>query len=100
MKKEKITRVTLVGFVAALVVTQPAETQPAGNSLAIVHAHVVDVRSGSVTPDATIVVRDGRIVSIGREAAPADLRVVDVRGLHILPGLIDAHTHISTLRAA
>jgi imidazolonepropionase-like amidohydrolase len=77
-----------------------AAQQPAATSFAIVHANAVDVRTGAVTPEATIVVRDGKIISVGPGAAPSGLRVVDARGLHVLPGLIDAHTHISNLRAA
>ena len=42
-----------------------------------------------------LVVEDGRIASLG--AAPAardDDRVVDLRGAHVLPGLVDAHVHL------
>jgi imidazolonepropionase-like amidohydrolase len=91
---------TLALLIAAVPVLLSAQAPPATTSLAIIHANVVDVRSGSVASDATIVVRDGRIASIGSGAAPAGLRVVDAHGLHVLPGLIDAHTHMSNLRAA
>jgi imidazolonepropionase-like amidohydrolase len=88
-------------FAAALAVPVVlAAQQPATTSFAIVHANAVDVRTGAITPDATIVVREGKLASVGPGAAPSGLRVVDVRGLHVLPGLIDAHTHISNLRAA
>ena len=40
----------------------------------------------------TVVVRDGRIVSVGAQA-PADLPVVDGDGKTLLPGLVDAHVH-------
>jgi imidazolonepropionase-like amidohydrolase len=91
---------TLALLIAAVPVLLSAQAPPATTSLAIIHANVVDVRSGSVASDATIVVRDGRIASIGSGAAPAGLRVVNAHGLHVLPGLIDAHTHMSNLRAA
>jgi len=77
-----------------------AQAPPDSTSLAIVHANVVDVRNGSVLPDATIVVRDGRIASVGSGVPTSGLRIVDARGLYVLPGLIDAHTHIANLRAA
>lgn len=41
----------------------------------------------------TVVVRDGRIFSIGGRA-PRGLRVIDGRGRTLLPGLIDAHGHV------
>ena len=48
--------------------------------------------------DQTIIVADGRIVSISptraRASSSATRRVVDVRGKFIVPGLIDAHTHL------
>ena len=90
-----IMRIMLAAAVAMPVVL--AGQQPAATSFAIVHANAVDVRTGAITPDATIVVRDGKIASVGPGAAPPGLRVVDARGLHVLPGLIDAHTHISNL---
>ncbi len=38
-------------------------------------------------------IRDGVIVSLGDTAAPATLEI-DARGRHVLPGGVDAHTHI------
>jgi imidazolonepropionase-like amidohydrolase len=68
--------------------------------LALVHANVVDVRAGRVIPGATVVLRDGRIASIGAEAPPAGVKTIDVRGRHLVPGLMDAHTHLASLDAA
>lgn len=66
---------------------------------ALVNANVVDVRDGRVTPNATIVLRDGRIASIGAGPAPAGVRVLDLKGKYVLPGLIDAHTHADNFAA-
>ena len=48
-------------------------------------------------PDAVVVVRDGRIVSVGSgtAAVPAGAEVVDLRRYTGLPGLVDLHTHIT-----
>lgn len=53
-----------------------------------------------VTPDgaltAHLLVRDGRIAGItngGADELPPARQVLDVRGLYVLPGLIDAHVH-------
>ena len=44
--------------------------------------------------DADMLVRDGKIVAVGRELeAPAGAVVVDGRGKHVTAGLIDAHSH-------
>jgi imidazolonepropionase-like amidohydrolase len=72
---------------------------PAAGALALIHANLLNVRDGRVTANATIVVRDGRIESIGAGAAPAGVTVIDLKGKYVLPGLIDAHTHASDLAA-
>ena len=69
-------------------------------SLALVHARVLDVRTGAVSAEATLVLRNGRIASVSTEAPPAGLDVIDVRGKVVVPGLIDAHAHVADLRGA
>ncbi len=49
-------------------------------------------------PNATVVVRGGRIVCAGARAdcpVPAGVETIDVRGKYVGPGLIDAHVHYS-----
>jgi imidazolonepropionase-like amidohydrolase len=67
---------------------------------ALVHANVLDVRTGRIAQDATIVLRGGKIESIGVGAAPTGALVFDLAGRYALPGLIDAHTHLDDLAAA
>lgn len=81
----------LTFFVAAAAAAEP---------FALVGGNVVDVRTGRVLPNATVVVRDGKIVSVGNEPAPPGIKTVDVKGRYVLPGLIDCHTHMATLAAA
>lgn len=68
----------------------------AAHDLAITHASVLDVRSGRVLPETTVLIRDGTISAVvsdrdwpGRDAR----RVVDARGRLLTPGLIDVHSH-------
>ncbi|MEW5685706.1 MAG: amidohydrolase family protein [Pseudomonadota bacterium] len=43
----------------------------------------------------SLVIRDGRIVALGREVArPADARVIDAGGRWLTPGIVDPHAHI------
>ncbi|GAB0119087.1 dihydroorotase [Acidisoma sp. 7E03] len=44
--------------------------------------------------EADVAVRDGRIVTIAPARAATAEEVIDAQGLHVLPGLIDAHTHL------
>ncbi|HUS63275.1 MAG TPA: amidohydrolase family protein [Kofleriaceae bacterium] len=39
-----------------------------------------------------VAIQDGRIVEVGGQAGPAR-RVIDADGAHVLPGLVDIHTH-------
>ena len=86
-----------VVIVAAAAVTVSAQ-QP--RTLAVTHATVLDVRTGSFTRDATIVVRGRTIVSVGTTPPPAGAETLDARGRVVLPGLIDAHAHIADLAGA
>ena len=67
--------------------------------LAVAHASVLDVRSGSVTRDQTVILRDGVIIAVAPSTArpPAARRVVDARGRLLTPGLIDAHFHMCSI---
>ena len=61
---------------------------------ALVGATVIP-RPGESIDNATIVIRDGVIVSVAQGSAPPDgARVWDVTGLTIYPGLIDAHVPV------
>ena len=60
--------------------------------------HVLDVRSGSMLSDQTLVIADGKIVSLSatRDAKiPPDAVRIDLPNATLLPGLIDAHTHLT-----
>jgi len=43
---------------------------------------------------ADVVVRDGRIAALGLDLPPGSAEVVDVAGRLVMPGFIDAHTHM------
>jgi len=68
--------------------------------LALTHANVVDVTTGAITRNATVLVRNGRIESVGSGSAPAGTQIVDLAGKYLVPGLMDAHTHLDNLAAA
>ena len=64
-------------------------------TLTITNATVIDVARGSLTRNATIVVDGGRIASVSTAARGRATRgtVVDAKGMYVIPGLWDMHTH-------
>ncbi len=63
-------------------------------SVAIVGGRVVPV-TGEPIENGTVLIEDGRITGVGAGLpVPAGTEVVDAGGRWVLPGLIDAHTHL------
>ncbi|TFH41207.1 MAG: twin-arginine translocation signal domain-containing protein [Chrysiogenales bacterium] len=61
------------------------------------NCNVVDVIGGRVIRDRDIVIEKGRIISIAPSGATVDgvRGTIDARGAFLLPGLIDAHCHLT-----
>ena len=63
-------------------------------SVAIVGGRVVPV-TGEPIENGTVLIEEGRIAGVGAGLpVPAGTEVVDAAGRWVLPGLIDAHTHL------
>lgn len=89
-------------IVAALVAlgagAAQAEAAEQAETLAIIHAEAWTLTASTPVTDATIVVSDGRIVSISSgAAAPAGARVLDAQGKRVTPGLMHAATQLGLL---
>jgi imidazolonepropionase-like amidohydrolase len=56
---------------------------------------LIDGRADAPRANQVIVVRGNRIESVGADTAiPAGAKVIDLSGMTVMPGMIDAHTHI------
>ncbi len=82
---------------AALLLAAPA-AQQYGAAKVFTGIRLIDGSDRAPIPDATLVVRDGRIVAAGpaaRAAAPEGSERIGLGGRTVIPGLINAHGHVS-----
>lgn len=70
-----------------------ASASLAAQTLTITNATVVDVSNGTLRRGATLVIDGNRITSVGAPPAAPRGQVVDAKGLYVIPGLWDMHTH-------
>src|SRR4051812_42880995 len=66
----------------------------AANPVALKAARMFDARTGVVVQPGLVVVDGQRISRVGG-AVPAGAEVIDLGDVTLLPGLIDAHTHLT-----
>jgi imidazolonepropionase-like amidohydrolase len=66
---------------------------PLGPRFAVAGDRVFDARAGAWADGTVVLVEDGVIAGIAR-AAPDGWPVLEMPGTSLLPGLIDAHTHV------
>jgi len=78
----------------ALATAAPANAAP----LMLTHATVIDGTGAPARAGTTIVVEGRRITAVypdGSKPVPAGVQVRDLSGRFVIPGLVDAHVHIS-----
>ncbi len=70
--------------------------------LALINANLFNGVEDRISNNVTVLIADGRIESIqsGSNAVPGGYDVIDCDGNFLMPGLIDAHTHLDNRAAA
>lgn len=87
----------LVTVLSAAVSTHAAEAGNSDKDVLLKAAHLFDGRSGQLSSPGVVLVRDGRIVAVGAKVELAEgTRVIDLGDATLMPGFIDAHTHITS----
>ena len=83
----------LTASLCLLVVAVPHASE--AQNLVVTNARIVDGKGG-VIERGSVVVRDGKIVSVaaGAAASIAGAQQIDAQGRTLMPGFIDAHRHI------
>ena len=67
-------------------------------SAALVNARVFDGTGSPVQEEAGVIIKDAKVHAVGPMRGlrlPDDARIIDLEGRTVLPGLIDAHTHVT-----
>lgn len=71
-------------------------------TIILTNANLIDGITNNVRSNSTIVIKNGVITSIstGSKNLDKSATIIDLQGHYVLPGLIDAHTHIDNLANA
>jgi imidazolonepropionase-like amidohydrolase len=94
-----LARLPLIAFVI-LAAALAARRAPAGTERvqAFTGARLFD-GTGRTIENATLVAKDGRILSVGSgEAVPAGAQRIDLHDRFVMPGLVNAHGHVGATR--
>ncbi|MFN8060732.1 MAG: amidohydrolase family protein [Vicinamibacterales bacterium] len=88
--------IAFIAFAATASVTALAQAPPSARKITAVRAgRLIDPDTGTATPNAVILVEGERITAVGANVPiPAGADIVDLSKLTVLPGLVDAHTHM------
>jgi len=89
----------LAFVLSALSTPVPARAQnPSPNDLLVLtNVTVVDVRTGALQPEQTVILERNHIYSVGPSKSakyPRNAAIVNCRGLFLIPGLWDMHVHL------
>src|SRR5271154_521629 len=90
---------SLATLALAVIAALPAATlaqQPASKIYVLKAARMFDGKSNAIIKPGVVVVSNGKILAVGATAAvPAGAEVIDLGDATLLPGFIDAHTHLT-----
>jgi imidazolonepropionase-like amidohydrolase len=87
---------TLLVLVLFSISMAAAQSAGAAKTVVIHAGRMLDVKTGKTLTGQAIVIEGGKITSVGTDAqAPAGANIIELPNATVLPGLIDAHTHIT-----
>jgi imidazolonepropionase-like amidohydrolase len=82
-------------YIAALFITLDSVAQVERGSVLIKNGTVLTITKGTLE-NTDLLLKDGKIAQVGKNiAAPSGVKVIDATGMHVMPGIIDAHSHLA-----
>ena len=85
-----------ISVLTCLAFAQEPATAPEPVITAVHAAHLLDVKTGKILDNVTVTIKGDRIASVAAGgAAPKGAHVIELPNATLLPGLIDAHTHLT-----
>jgi imidazolonepropionase-like amidohydrolase len=78
------------------IVVERPRSRPKGSVL-LTGARIITMKGTEVIPQGDVLVTDNRIAAVGKRGsltAPAGTRTIDVAGKTVMPGFVDAHSHM------
>ena len=93
--RDRLTAVRLAGCLIASVLLVGTASAA---ELWLANARVIDGTGAAPSAARSVHIRDGKLVAVSADAAPAG--AIDLQGRYLLPGFIDAHSHIENPASA
>ncbi|UJP63542.1 amidohydrolase family protein [Mongoliitalea daihaiensis] len=81
-------------FLISLLPMSWSVAQTPTGSVLIKNAHVLTVTQGDLE-NTDVLVENGVIKKIGKNLSATNIEVIDASGLYLMPGIIDAHSHVA-----
>jgi imidazolonepropionase-like amidohydrolase len=72
------------------------QTLPTAETILIQGATVWTNEKEGILPETDVLVQNGKIAAIGKNLPASGAKVINGKGMHLTPGLIDEHSHIAT----
>jgi hypothetical protein len=88
-----------VTVLLGLLLAAPLLAQALPVTTLVISARLLDPKTGNVVAPAAVLIKSGKIEEVGSPAqlqahVPLGSKIIDLGGATLLPGLIDAHTHL------
>ena len=86
---KKLTTYTLLLMITPLLLFGQLEK----GDILIKNGTVITITNG-IKKNTDVIIRDGKIARIGKNISATNIKTIDAQGMYVMPGIIDAHSHI------